>query len=58
MSPPTSGELATRPESGAMGGDRAGHAEDDQDERNRAPPVLPESGQAMAALAPGPEDAK
>jgi hypothetical protein len=41
-----------------MRGDRADDAEDDQDERNRAPPVLPESSQAMAALTPGPKDAK
>jgi hypothetical protein len=41
-----------------MRSDRAGDAEDDQDERNRTPPVLPKSGQAMAALPPCPEDAK
>jgi hypothetical protein len=40
------------------GRDHAGNAQHDQRERYRTPPVLPEGPKTMAALAPGPEDAK
>jgi hypothetical protein len=38
--------------------EHAGEAEDDRNERDRTPPVFPESGQAVGALTPGPKDAK
>jgi hypothetical protein len=40
----------------ALHRDQAGDPEDDRNERNRTPPVLPESGQAVLALAPDPKD--
>src|SRR5258708_24376743 len=43
---------------GPPGHEHRGQAKRYQRQRNRAPPVLPEGGQAVAALPPGPEDAK
>jgi hypothetical protein len=42
----------------AVGGKHPSGAENDHSERSRAPPVLPESGYAIAALKPDPKDAE
>jgi hypothetical protein len=53
-----SGLGVTRPESRSARDGHARDAEGDHYKRCRAPPVLPESAQAVAAFTPGPEDAK
>lgn len=42
----------------AMHRDQAGYAQHDHSERNRTPPVLPERGETMIALTPGPKHAE
>jgi hypothetical protein len=49
---------ASRAWRGPPGHEHGGKTQQDQRERDRAPPVLPEGSKAMGAHAPSPEDAE
>src|SRR5436190_11956786 len=58
MRDPLAPSAASRARRGSPGHEHGGKTQQDQRERNRAPPVLPEGSKAMGAHAPSPEDAE